>query len=145
MKNLRSMFPGIPDPEKVFISRWGQEENILGTYSYKKVGRNFKIDSERLQMTLIDRLYFAGEATSGGWAQTTTGAWRSGEEAANSMLCTLGKTLKESALLRLAKVIREGTEIRGCRVIAARGELPQNNFDDGSTVSEKIIATQYVA
>lgn len=102
MKNLRSMFPGIPDPEKVFISRWGQEENILGAYSYKQVGRDFHIDSARLQLPLLSRLYFAGEATSGGWAQTTTGAWESGEEAAASMRSSLliGKIITATARMR---------------------------------------------
>jgi len=35
MANLRVMFPTISNPDRVVVTRWGKEENILGTYSYK--------------------------------------------------------------------------------------------------------------
>ena len=72
MKNLASMFPGIRRPDKVVITRWNQEENILGTYSYKTVGRNFTEDTNKLKKS-IGRIWFAGEATSSNWFGTTIG------------------------------------------------------------------------
>ena len=35
MANLKIMFPTISKPDRVVVARWGKEENILGTYSYK--------------------------------------------------------------------------------------------------------------
>lgn len=39
MRNLEAMFPTIKQPDRVIVTRWGQEENFLGTYTYKTVGR----------------------------------------------------------------------------------------------------------
>jgi len=88
MNNLRSMFPEIRDPDRVIISRWGQEENVRGTYSFPVPGRDFCEDADNLQLK-VGRIYFAGEATGSGWA-TTMGAWETGEEQALNMAEYLG-------------------------------------------------------
>ena len=87
MKNLKAMFPTITPPDRHVITRWGKEENVLGTYSYKAVGRDYSADSRQLKKT-VNNVWFAGEATSS-WYGTTVGAWRSGEAAAVGMLKAL--------------------------------------------------------
>ncbi len=57
MKNLQDMFPDITRPDRVYISRWGQEPNVRVTYSYKIVGRDRGDDSRYLQQN-VGRLYF---------------------------------------------------------------------------------------
>ncbi len=85
MKNLRSMFPTINDPTTVMITRWGQDENFLGSYSFNQVGRNFFNDASELKEK-FGNIWFSGEATNTeGWLGTTVGAWDTGEEAARDM------------------------------------------------------------
>lgn len=83
MMNLRAMFPTIRDPDRVIITRWGQDPNTLGAYSYPVPGRDLNSDAATLQ-EVYGNIYFAGEATGSGWA-TTQGAWRTGEAAALSI------------------------------------------------------------
>ena len=35
MITLREMFPAITRPDKVIVTRWASEPNILGTYTFK--------------------------------------------------------------------------------------------------------------
>ncbi|EJK61264.1 hypothetical protein THAOC_18283, partial [Thalassiosira oceanica] len=84
MSNLKLMFPNIPEPDRVVITRWGKEPNILGTYSHHTVGRNFWDDSSALRNP-VGRIIFAGEATAGYWEATTVGAWATGQRAAREM------------------------------------------------------------
>lgn len=83
MKNLRSMFPDIREPDKKIISRWGSDENFRGVYSFPVPGRRFYDDAAVLSERL-GRIFFAGEATGDGWG-TTGGAWSTGEEQAYEM------------------------------------------------------------
>ncbi|KAL7526846.1 hypothetical protein ACHAXR_001678, partial [Thalassiosira sp. AJA248-18] len=83
MTNLKAMFPSIRYPDNVIITRWGQEENVRGAYSYPVPGRDFLDDAETLQRRL-GRVYFAGEAT-GSELATTMGAWNTGQRAAEFM------------------------------------------------------------
>ena len=83
MTNLRAMFPTIRDPDRVLITRWGQDPTSMGAYSYPVPGRDFYDDAAKLS-EVYDNIYFAGEATGNGWA-TTQGAWRTGEAAALGM------------------------------------------------------------
>ena len=85
MQSLRAMYPNITRPDKVFISRWGQDANVLGTYSVFNVGRNFDYDSKKLGRN-VGRVWFAGEATAGkDWQGCTVGGWNTGEKAARDM------------------------------------------------------------
>ena len=85
MQSLRAMYPNITRPDKVFISRWGQDANVLGTYSVFNVGRNFDYDSKTLGRN-VGRVWFAGEATAGkDWQGCTVGGWSTGEKAARDM------------------------------------------------------------
>lgn len=89
MLNLRSMFPTITDPDEIIVTRWGQDENFLGSYSFNKVGRSFLDDAENLKER-VGNVWFAGEATNlDDWHATTVGAWDSGEIAASEMVSIL--------------------------------------------------------
>ena len=96
MKKLQTLFPGIRSPpDRVLVTRWGKEPNILGTYSFKAVGRDWKTDSRSLRRK-INKIRFAGEATSGMWYDTTYGAWKSGNEEAKEMISDLRTVLVNS-------------------------------------------------
>lgn len=84
MSNLKVMFPSIPKPDRVVITRWGKEPNVLGAYSHPTIGRSFSNDSSTLGNP-VGRIIFAGEATDGSWYGTTKGAWATGQRAASEM------------------------------------------------------------
>ena len=95
MRNLRSMFPAISQPDHVFFTRWGKEEHVRGSYSFNKVGRKFATDAANLKETIDNKVWFAGEATNlDELHATTVGAWETGEEAAGDMLSTVLKRKK---------------------------------------------------
>jgi len=85
MKNLQALFPGISRPDRVLVSRWGQEPNVLGTYTYKPVGRDWPNDATTLRRN-VGRIRFAGESTDTVWYGTTYGGWKTGEEEAQLMV-----------------------------------------------------------
>lgn len=85
MLNLRSMFQNISKPDRVIISKWGQTDNIHGTYSHKKIGRSRSSDASELRER-VGNVFFAGEATAKSWYATCIGAWNSGKEAALEMI-----------------------------------------------------------
>ena len=87
MTNLKAMFPSITPPDRHVITRWGSDENVLGTYSYKIVGRHDGNDRKKLRKA-VENIWFAGEATSS-WYGTTVGAFDTGEKAAKEMLKVL--------------------------------------------------------
>ena len=84
MSNLKLMFPSIPEPDRVVITRWGKEPYVLGTYTHPTIGRSFSDDSSTLGNP-VGRIIFAGEATSRSWHGTTVGAWATGQRAASEM------------------------------------------------------------
>ena len=85
MWNLKSMFPSISRPDKVIITRWGQDPNVQGAYTFQKNGRDIKKDSYTLGKSIDHKLWFAGEATAGEMHGTTEGAWESGMKAGKQM------------------------------------------------------------
>jgi hypothetical protein len=96
MTKLKAMFPTITTPDCIIITRWGSDENVRGTYSFKKVRRDsFSDDSEQLRMP-VKNVWFAGEATAGSWYGTINGAYASGERAANGILEVLSATWYKS-------------------------------------------------
>lgn len=86
MKNLEAMFPAITRPDRVIVTRWGREETSMGTYSYKRVGRDHRSDSYALARSVGGSVWFAGEATARSWRGSVPGAYQTGEEAAREML-----------------------------------------------------------
>lgn len=67
----------VPDPESYFITRWGRDPYSYGAYSYPAIGSSVK-DFDKLAEPVHNRLFFAGEATSGKHFATTHGAYLSG-------------------------------------------------------------------
>ena len=65
MNSLRSAYgQEIPDPENYLITRWGKEPYILGSYS--SAGHNQDDEKLRTELgrPLVNKVFFAGEATS---------------------------------------------------------------------------------
>lgn len=85
MKNLRLMWPDIKQPDRVIITRWGQNPYTVGTYSYTPVGRSHSTDSRNLRRK-VGNVYWAGEASSSSWQACVVGGWESGEKAAREIL-----------------------------------------------------------
>lgn len=83
MTAIRTMFGGsVPEPTDFLITRWMQDEFAFGSYSELFVGArpSMRIDLAR---SIEDRIFFAGEATSGDFPSTTQGAYISGKRAAS--------------------------------------------------------------
>jgi monoamine oxidase len=59
---------------------WATDPDVLGAYAHSMPGHIGA--RQALGLPLADRLFFAGEATAGGYAMTCGGAFRSGERAA---------------------------------------------------------------
>jgi len=82
MLALRNMFgKNIPNPEKVYVTKWRTDPYSRGSYSYNKVNMH-KDARTRLSETVNNRIYFAGEATHKDYHSTTHGAYLSGVDAA---------------------------------------------------------------
>lgn len=62
------------------VSRWGTDENSLGSYSYDRVGKPHNL-YEKLRIP-VDNLFFAGEATSIDYPGSVHGAYSTGIMAA---------------------------------------------------------------
>ncbi|AFY66533.1 FAD-dependent oxidoreductase [Geitlerinema sp. PCC 7407] len=78
MQTLRQIFgPSVPDPVGWQIARWTQDPWSLGAYSFIAAGAA-PADYDTLAAPVGDRLFFAGEATSGDFAATVHGAYLSG-------------------------------------------------------------------
>ena len=86
MAALRSMYAPqlIPEPQLVVITRWGQDEFAMGSYSYNAYGATHRF-RDRLADPVDSRLFFAGEACSSSFPSTTHGALLSGTKAAKTI------------------------------------------------------------
>jgi len=67
----------IPEPENYLITRWGSDEFSFGSYSYIPVGGT-PFDYDELAKPVMNRLFFAGEATIKEAPATVHGAYLSG-------------------------------------------------------------------
>jgi len=81
--NLKSMFPTIRYPTEFFISRWQDEKNFRGSYSFEVAGGACSRSALRER---VGDVWFAGEATNSDWYATTVGAWDAGKVAAKDMV-----------------------------------------------------------
>ncbi|KAK8055959.1 hypothetical protein PG993_001186 [Apiospora rasikravindrae] len=75
---LRSMFPDkrVPEPVAFYYPRWSFEEMTFGSYSNWPVGMT--LEKHQNLRANVDRLYFAGEATSAQYYGFLQGAWFEG-------------------------------------------------------------------
>jgi len=71
----------IPEPSSYVITRWYQDPYARGSYSYLPVGTKVK-DYANISTPVMNRLFFAGEATSTSDPSTVHGAYFSGVHAA---------------------------------------------------------------
>ncbi|CAG9997015.1 unnamed protein product [Clonostachys byssicola] len=78
---LRSMFPGvnIPEPTAFMYPRWSQNEFSFGSFSNWPLGTT--LERHQNLRANVDRLWFAGEATSTQHFGFLHGAWFEGQEA----------------------------------------------------------------
>ncbi|KAK7988887.1 hypothetical protein PG989_009202 [Apiospora arundinis] len=78
LKVLRSMFPDkvVPEPIAFHYPRWSTEEMTFGSYSNWPVGMT--LEKHQNLRANVDRLYFAGEATSAQYYGFLQGAWFEG-------------------------------------------------------------------
>ncbi|CAA6671771.1 unnamed protein product [Spirodela intermedia] len=73
---VKKILPNI----QYLVSRWGADENSLGSYTYDGVGKSHDV-YEKLRIP-VDNLFFAGEATSMAYPGTVHGAFATGLMAA---------------------------------------------------------------
>lgn len=86
MENFKKAFCAeLPHLEVCVNTRWSQDPFSHGSYSYLPVGASGN-DYEELSKPILDRLFFAGEATSAKHAATTHGAYLSGIREAERIL-----------------------------------------------------------
>lgn len=96
MVRLRNIFgDSIPEPVKVFATKWTEDEFSYGVYSYNKVGYSSN-DRRKLRQPIEDKIFLGGEATSTNSYATVHGAYYSGiraaRKAAKSLLAGTDKT-----------------------------------------------------
>ncbi|MEU4211042.1 NAD(P)/FAD-dependent oxidoreductase [Streptomyces sp. NPDC026206] len=85
---LRSIYGGkVPEPLAYRITRWAADPWARGSYSFPATGSR-PGDHDALAEPVGDRLYFAGEATTGGYCSTVHGALLSGRREARRILGT---------------------------------------------------------
>ncbi|MFO7589570.1 MAG: FAD-dependent oxidoreductase [Acidimicrobiia bacterium] len=80
---------GVPDPEGFLFTRWASDPYSRGSYSFIGVGatnNSRRALAEPLGDARVDRVFFAGEATSPGHAATVHGAYLSGRRAADEVM-----------------------------------------------------------
>jgi monoamine oxidase len=79
---------GVPDPDAFVFTRWASDAFARGSYSFIGVGgsNDSRRDlAEALGDDDVDRVFFAGEATSAAYAATVHGAYLSGLRAAREV------------------------------------------------------------
>ena len=86
MDTLRRIYGvGIPQPTGYQLTRWKTDPYALGSYSFYQVGAT-PTSRRDLGASVSGRLFFAGEATSLDSPSTVTGAYESGQDAAEALL-----------------------------------------------------------
>ena len=94
MAVLREMFPDVdvPEPIAFMYPRWGLTPWTYGSYSNWPVGTTLEMH-QNLRAN-VERLFFAGEATSAEYFGFLHGAWFEGREAGERIAGVLGKQCK---------------------------------------------------
>jgi monoamine oxidase len=86
MVHLRDMYgSGIPAPTHLLRTRWGNNENSFGAYSFTAVGTEMH-HFDDLAAAVNDKLFFAGEHTEIDYFSTVHGAWLSGIREAEKII-----------------------------------------------------------
>ncbi|XP_078428830.1 polyamine oxidase 3-like isoform X2 [Wolffia australiana] len=90
---VKKILPQASEPMQYLVSRWGGDENSLGSYSYDGVGKAHEV-YEKLRIP-VDNLFFAGEATSAAYPGTVHGAFSTGVMAAEDCKMLVSGRLSE--------------------------------------------------
>lgn len=79
METLRKMFPSeeIPEPIKFIVTHWHADAFSKMAYSFTPTGSSGD-DYDLIAQEVMDKVYFAGEATNRRYPQSVTGAFLSG-------------------------------------------------------------------
>ncbi|OTB00143.1 hypothetical protein M426DRAFT_66501 [Hypoxylon sp. CI-4A] len=91
MEVIRKMFPekDVPDPIAFMYPRWSTEEWAYGSYSNWPVGMT--LEKHQNLRANLNRLWFAGEATSADYFGFLHGAWFEGRDVGSRIAGLLGK------------------------------------------------------
>lgn len=123
---LRQMFPGkeIPHPTAFTFPRWTKTDWAYGSYANWPIGTTLEMHANL--RANVDRLWFAGEATSAGYFGFLHGAWYEGREAG----------MQISGLLNneCVQVYEDEDEICGARVHypELHGTTPLDHYDEAN-------------
>ena len=88
LTTLSTMFgPDIPTPDAYVRTNWAADPFLCGAYSFPKIG-SLADDRQILAQPILDRLFFAGEATHVHYFATAHGAYETGVRAAREAMNT---------------------------------------------------------
>lgn len=86
MLHLKSIYDdGIPNPNSLLRTKWGQNTHSFGAYSYATAGTTSE-DFDTLAESVSNRLFFAGEHTNRDYRGTVHGAYLSGLREADKII-----------------------------------------------------------
>jgi len=86
MGHLKSIYGNsIPNPTNMLRTKWGQNINSFGAYSYATNGTT-SADFDAMELEINDKLFFAGEHTEMDYRGTVHGAYLSGIREANKII-----------------------------------------------------------
>jgi len=86
MVHLKSIYGNsIPNPTNMLRTKWGQNINSFGAYSYATNGTT-SADFDAMELQINDRLFFAGEHTEINYRGTVHGAYLSGIREADKII-----------------------------------------------------------
>ena len=86
MIHLRSIYGNsIPNPTNMLRTKWGQNINSFGAYSYATNGTS-SADFDAMELEINDKLFFAGEHTEIDYRGTVHGAYLSGIREADKII-----------------------------------------------------------
>lgn len=86
MAHLRTIYgTSVPDPTNLLRTRWGQNINSFGSYSFGTNGTT-SADYDTLAQAVDNKLFFAGEHTNRDYRSTAHGAYLSGQREADKII-----------------------------------------------------------
>jgi monoamine oxidase len=86
MLNLKSIYGNnIPNPTNFLRTKWGQNINSFGAYSYPTNGST-SADFNTLAIEINNKIFFAGEHTEREYRGTVHGAYLSGIREADKII-----------------------------------------------------------
>lgn len=89
MSHLKDIYGNsIPDPVNLLRTKWQNNENSFGSYSYTAIGTEMS-HFDDLAEEINDRLFFAGEHTEADYFSTAHGAYLSGIREADKIIALL--------------------------------------------------------